>query len=261
MELQDPNQEQNLDQTQELGQETAQPDNAVNDAVAGAVDDATDATAEGAADEPAPLSPREKLREELELLPGDWYVVHTYSGHERKVKANLQQRIENNHMEDRILRIEVPMEQVTEIRNTVRKKVMRVSIPGYVLVLMAYPEDGSELDEQSWRLVKDTPAVTGFVGDQYRPVPLSLDEVVQLLAPGVEAVAAEAAAAEAANPKIKVDFEVGELVTVIDGPFEEMTAEISEIMPETQKLKVLVTIFERETPMELGFEQVKKMEV
>lgn len=211
--------------------------------------------------DPAPVSSaREKLREELEMMPGDWYVVHTYSGHERKVKANLAQRVENNHMEDRILRIEVPMEQVTEIRNTVRKKVMRVSIPGYVLVLMAYPEDGSEIDEQSWRLVKETPAVTGFVGDQYRPVPLSLDEVVDLLGPGVEAEAEAAEAQEAAKPKIKVDYEVGELVTVIDGPFEDMTAEISEIMPETQKLKVLVTIFERETPMELGFEQVRKMD-
>ena len=206
------------------------------------------------------LSVREQLRLELEMIPGDWYVVHTYSGHERKVKANLAQRIENNHMEERILRVEVPMEQVTEIRNTVRKKVMRVSIPGYVLVCLAQPEDGSEIDEASWRLVKETPAVTGFVGDQYRPIPLSLDEVVQLLGPGVEASREIQETSEAPKTEIEVDFEVGEMVRVIDGPFEEMTAEISEIMPETQKLKVLVTIFERETPMELGFEQVRKLD-
>lgn len=252
--------------------DTADTVNAVQTAGAEATETVADITDEAPAasatndesaaeTDPAPVSSaREKLREELEMMPGDWYVVHTYSGHERKVKANLAQRVENNHMEDRILRIEVPMEQVTEIRNTVRKKVMRVSIPCYVLVLMAYPEDGSEIDEQSWRLVKETPAVTGFVGDQYRPVPLSLDEVVDLLGPGVEAEAEAAEAQEAAKPKIKVDYEVGELVTVIDGPFEDMTAEISEIMPETQKLKVLVTIFERETPMELGFEQVRKMD-
>lgn len=194
------------------------------------------------------------LRSELMALPGQWYVVHTYSGHERKVKANLEQRIANHHMEEKILRVEVPMEEVVEIKNTVRKRVQRVRMPGYVLVCM-------DLDESSWRIVKETPAVTGFVGDQYDPHPITVSEVVDMLAPGVVAAAvAEDAAPDAVAPKpqIDVDFEVGEVVTVTDGPFETMTAEISEIMPETQKLKVLVTIFERETPMELSFDQVRK---
>lgn len=200
------------------------------------------------------IDPVATLRSELMALPGQWYVVHTYSGHERKVKANLEQRIANHHMEEKILRVEVPMEEVVEIKNTVRKRVQRVRMPGYVLVCM-------DLDESSWRIVKETPAVTGFVGDQYDPHPITVSEVVDMLAPGVVAAAiAEEKVPEAAAPKphIDVDFEVGEVVIVTDGPFETMTAEISEIMPETQKLKVLVTIFERETPMELSFDQVRK---
>ncbi len=197
--------------------------------------------------------PVEELRMELMSELGDWYVIHTYSGHERKVRANLEQRITNYHMEDKIFRVEVPMEEVVEIQNTVRKKVQRVRIPGYVLVCM-------DMDESSWRVVKETPAVTGFVGDQYNPVPLSISEVVDMLAPAAIAAAqeVEGEVAEVVKPAIQVDYEVGEVVTVIDGPFETMNAEISEIMPETQKLKVLVTIFERETPMELSFDQVRK---
>lgn len=198
--------------------------------------------------------PMAALRDELQSNPGDWYVIHTYSGHERKVKANLEQRIANHHMEEKIFRIDVPMEEVIELHNTVQKKVTRVRIPGYALVCM-------DLDEASWRVVKETPAVTGFVGDQYDPVPISIDEVLELLAPGMIAAAEvpeQSGATTQAKPQIAVDFEVGEIVTVIDGPFETMTAEISEIMPESQKLKVLVTIFERETPMELSFDQVRK---
>ncbi|MFT0762346.1 transcription termination/antitermination protein NusG [Actinomyces sp. F1_1611] len=202
----------------------------------------------------AELDPIEQLRIDVMSELGDWYVVHTYSGHERKVRANLEQRITNYHMEDKIFRVEVPMEEVIEIHNTVPKKVQRVRIPGYVLVCM-------DLDESSWRVVKETPAVTGFVGDQYNPVPLQIDEVVEMLTPGVLA-AAQAAGVETAvaapEPEINVDFEIGEVVTVTDGPFAELNAEISEIMPETQKLKVLVTIFERETPVELSFDQVQK---
>lgn len=207
---------------------------------------------EESAEEAASADPIAALRMDLMGDPGDWYVIHTYSGHERKVKANLEQRIANHHMEDKIFRVEVPMEEVVEIHNTVRKKVSRVRIPGYALVSM-------DLDEASWRVVKETPAVTGFVGDQYDPLPISIDEVVEMLAPGIMAAEADetVAAAQAKSP-IAVDFEIGEVVTVIDGPFETMTAEISEIMPETQKLKVLVTIFERETPMELSFDQVRK---
>ncbi len=213
-------------------------------------EDADEEVVEEAAEAADPV---EQLRMDLMSEPGDWYVIHTYSGHERKVRANLEQRITNYHMEDKIFRVEVPMEEVVEIHNTVRKKVQRVRIPGYVLVCM-------DMDESSWRIVKETPAVTGFVGDQYNPSPLSISEVVDMLAPSVLAAAQEAAGElpVAAAPKIAVDFEVGEIVTVTDGPFETMNAEISEIMPETQKLKVLVTIFERETPMELSFDQVRK---
>ncbi len=199
--------------------------------------------------------PVEALRDELMMAPGDWYVIHTYSGHERKVRANLEQRVANYGIEDKIYRIEVPMEEVVEIKNSVRKRVQRVRIPGYVLVCM-------DLDEASWRVVKETPAVTGFVGDQRDPLPLSLDEVVDMLKPAAVA-AAEALDDTVAAPEeapIFVDWEVGEVVTVTDGPFETMSAEISEIMPETQKLKVLVTIFERETPVELNFGQVKKLD-
>ena len=201
--------------------------------------------------------PVEALRAELEEEGGEWYVIHTFSGHERKVRSNLQQRIENHFLTRRIPRVEVPMEEVVEIKNTVRKKVQRVRFPGYVLVQMRGTGFDEEMDGQLWRVVKETPAVTGFVGDQYNPVPLRIDEVVDMLAPGL-AIGQEAKAV--AEPKVQpiVDYEVGEIVTVTDGPFEEMTAEISEIMPETQKLKVLVTIFERETPMELGFDQVRK---
>lgn len=209
-----------------------------------------------AADEDADVvagDPVEELRDELMGLLGDWYVVHTYSGHERKVKANLEQRILNHDMGHKIFRVEVPMEEVVEIKNTQPKKVQRVRMPGYALVCM-------DLDESSWRVVKETPAVTGFVGDQYNPMPITVDEVVEMLKPGL--LAEQAAEGTAAPVQVKreviSDFEPGEIVTVTDGPFEGMNATIAEIMPEAQKLKVLVTIFERETPMELAFNQVQK---
>ena len=175
-----------------------------------------EAAAEAASSEEDPI---EKLRRELYMSPGDWYVIHTYSGHERKVKANLEQRITSQNMEESIFQVEVPYEYVMEYRGNVKKRVRRVRIPGYVIVCMDFNED-------SYRVVKETPAVTGFVGDQHNPVPLSIDEVV----------------------------------TVTDGAFATMSAVISEIMPETQRLKVLLTIFERETPMELTFDQVEKIE-
>ena len=205
------------------------------------------------------LDPVQKLRAELLDDGGEWYVVHTYSGHERKVRQNLKQRIENQNKTRLIPRVEVPLEEVTEIRNTVRKKVQRVRFPGYVLVQMRGTGFDDEMDGELWRLVKETPAVTGFVGDQYNPVPLKVDEVVDMLAPGL-LIGTDAKAAAPAKATPIVDYEVGEIVTVTDGPFEDMTAQISEIMPETQKLKVLVTIFERETPMELGFDQVRKVD-
>lgn len=203
---------------------------------------------------PGEEDPVEKLRDKLRLMPGDWYVVHTYSGHERKVKANLEQRITTQNMEDQVFAVEVPDEYVMEYRGTAKKRVRRVRIPGYVIVCM-------EFTDESYRLVKETPAVTGFVGDQHNPVPLTTDEVVMLLTPNVmEEAAQEQKSGPAPVQRVQVNFEVGEVVTVVDGPFETMNAVISEIMPETQKLKVLVTIFERETPLELSFDQVEKVD-
>ena len=213
---------------------------------------------EAGAEEEAPASAEEeaiaKLRRKLYMSPGDWYVIHTYSGHERKVKANLEQRITSQNMEESIFQVEVPDEYVMEYRGNVKKRVRRVRIPGYVIVCMDFNED-------SYRVVKETPAVTGFVGDQHNPVPLSIDEVVMLLTPNVlEAAAAEEKSAPAPVQEVHTQFEVGEVVTVTDGAFATMSAVISEIMPETQRLKVLLTIFERETPMELTFDQVEKIE-
>ena len=221
--------------------EGAEPDSAAED--------------EGAEPDPAAEDdPVEKLRQRLYMSPGDWYVIHTYSGHERKVKANLEQRITTQNMEDSIFSVEVPDEYVMEYRGTAKKRVRRVRIPGYAIVCM-------DFNEESYRVVKETPAVTGFVGDQHNPVPLSIDEVVMLLTPNVLEEAAEKKKDKPAPvQEIRTAFEVGETVTVIDGPFETMSATISEIMPEAQKLKVLVTIFERETPLELGFDQVEKLE-
>ncbi len=216
-------------------------------------------SSEGVPAEDADLDPLEALREEFEEQGGDWYVVHTFSGHERKVKENLQRRVENEGLQRLITRIEVPMEEVTEVRNTVRKKVMRCRIPGYVLVQMQGTGFDDEMDEQLWRVVKETPAVTGFVGDQYNPMPLPMDEVVSMLAPGLLVGKEEKKATTQKAAPIVVDWEQGEIVRVTDGPFAELTAEISEIMPETQRLKVLVTIFERETPLELRFDQVEKL--
>ena len=202
---------------------------------------------------------QDKLREELEFLPGYWYVLHTYSGYERRVKANLEQRIVTFNMEDQIYQIEVPMEKVVQVKSTERKVVDRVRIPGYALVRMEAVEDAPD----AWRVVKDTPAVTGFVGDSQHPMPLTEDEVVSMLAPTIKAAELQDERASQAKqpeqPVIEVDFEVGENVTVTDGPFATMPATISEIMPDQQKLKVLVVIFDRETPVELGFNQVAKI--
>ena len=252
----------------EAAQETPEQDAAsapLEDVVEGPAEEAateeeTPASAEEEAvtEEEAPASAEEeaiaKLRRKLYMSPGDWYVIHTYSGHERKVKANLEQRITTQNMEDYIFAVEVPDEYVMEYRGNAKKRVRHVRIPGYVIVCM-------DFNEASYRVVKETPAVTGFVGDQHNPVPLSIDEVVMLLTPNVLEEAAEAAKDQPAPVQVvQTQFEVGEIVTVTDGPFETMSATISEIMPETQKLKVLVTIFERETPLELSFDQVEKLE-
>ena len=192
---------------------------------------------------------KSQLRSQL----GDWYVIHSYAGYENRVKANLENRRQSLNMEDFIYAVEVPMEEVVEIKNAQRKVVKRVRIPGYVLVRM-------DLTDESWGAVRHTPGVTGFVGHTHQPVPLTLDEVFSMLAPSLEpktpTTAASAAKAAAA---IKVDFTIGESVTVTDGPFDTLPATISEISAENQKLKVLVSIFGRETPVELSFSQVAKI--
>ncbi|MGM7671352.1 transcription termination/antitermination protein NusG [Microbacterium sp. A93] len=207
------------------------------------------------------VDPSEELRTRLRRQPGDWYVIHTYAGYEKRVKTNLETRIQTQEMEDYIYEIEVPMEEVVEIRNTTRKLVNRVRIPGYVLVRM-------DLTDASWGVVRHTPGVTGFVGNAHDPFPLSLDEVHSMLAPSAlqeatkmaEAEGRPAPAGAGANaPAIEIDFEVGEAVTVNDGPFETLPATISEVKVESQQLVVLVTIFERETPVTLSFNQVTKI--
>jgi len=199
------------------------------------------------------VDPVEAFRAELRRQEGEWYVIHSYAGYENRVKANLENRTQSLNMEDYIFQVEVPMEEVTEIKNAQRKIVRRVRIPGYVLVRM-------DLTDESWGAVRHTPGVTGFVGHTHQPVPLTHDEIFSMLAPTL-APKAEAAkpAAKAAGATIVVDFSVGESVTVTDGPFETLPATISEINAEAQKLKVLVSIFGRETPVELSFDQVAKI--
>lgn len=231
---------------------TENPVEAAEEEIA-SVEQTVEAEAE-AGEEEGDIDPLEKFRNEIMMIPGDWYVLHTYSGHERKVKANLEQRVQSQNMTDKVFRVEVPDEYITEFRGSVKKRVRHVRIPGYVVVCM-------DFDEESYRMVKDTPAVTGFVGDQRNPVPLSIDEVVDLLKYNIlEEAGPQVPATAQVKEEIRVAFEVGEIVTVIDGPFESLEATISEISPETEKLKVLVTIFERETPLELGFDQVAKRE-
>ncbi|MEY3803045.1 MAG: transcription termination/antitermination protein NusG [Actinobacteria bacterium] len=189
--------------------------------------------------------PNAEFRRALRIAPGDWYVVHSYAGYEKKVKGNLQNRIQSLNMEDYIFQIEVPEEEVMEIKNGQRKQVKRNIYPGYVLVRL-------DLTDESWSAVRNTPGVTGFVGNAHHPSPLSLDEVEKILAPRPKK------ASDKLDIRV-VDFEVGESVTVMDGPFATLPASISEIMPEQAKLKVLVSIFGRETPVELSFNQVQKI--
>jgi len=217
------------------------------------------ADAEQVVQEPAPgeeLDPAEAFRQELRSLPGRWYVVHSYAGYEKRVKQNLEFRIQSLNMEDYIFQVEVPMEEVVEVKNAQRKLVSRVRVPSYVLVRM-------EMNNDSWGAVRHTPGVTGFVGTPHDPVPLTEDEVFSMLAPArakaPAAAPAKAAASGKAAAAAAVDFHVGESVTVTDGPFETLPATVSEISPENQKLKVLVSIFGRETPVELSFSQVAKI--
>jgi len=213
-------------------------------------DEADDADEKAEQDEAAdPVeSAREEFQRELRMLPGDWYVVHSYAGYENRVKTNLESRISSLNMEDYIFQIEVPVHQVTEIKGGKRQQVQEKVLPGYILVRM-------DLTDESWAVVRNTPGVTGFVGLSSRPSPLQLGEVASLLAPEPEPGTKQA---EAARPST-VEFEVGESVTVMDGPFATLPATVNEINPDTQKLKVLVSIFGRETPVELSFDQVTKI--
>lgn len=189
--------------------------------------------------------PNAEFRRTLRAAIGDWYVIHSYAGYEKKVRDNLNNRKISLHMEDYIFQIEVPEEEVMEIKNGQRKQVKRNIYPGYVLVRM-------DLTDESWSAVRNTPGVTGFVGNAHHPSPLSMDDVEKILAPRP--------VKKSDKPDIRViDFEVGESVTVMDGPFATLPASISEIMPEQAKLKVLVSIFGRETPVELSFAQVQKI--
>jgi transcriptional antiterminator NusG len=200
------------------------------------------------------IDPVTALRQSLRFMPGDWYVVHSYAGYENKVKTNLETRIKSLDMEEYIFQIEVPTEEVTEIKNGQRKQVQRKVYPGYILVRM-------DLTDGSWSAVRNTPGVTGFVGaTAQRPSALSIDEVVKILTPTAPRKAAAVATSGGSAPtRTEVDFSVGESVTVMDGPFATLPATINEVNPDAQKLKVLVSIFGRETPVELSFTQVSKI--
>ncbi|WP_291455844.1 transcription termination/antitermination protein NusG [Actinomyces sp. oral taxon 448] len=213
--------------------------------------------------------PVEEFRKRMSSLPGEWYVLHTYSGYERRVAADIMARAENFEIEDYVFDAVAPMETVVEIKNGNRKKeISRVRLPGYVFVRMDL--DDPETSDRVWRTIKDTPAVTGFVGDRYNPVPLTFEEAVSQLGPTPEEVAAEQAVGTepeggsrtrvtADGQVYEIAFEAGESVIVTDGPFESLPATIAEIHPDTQKLQVLISLFGRDTPAELSFNQVAKI--
>ncbi|WP_417561762.1 transcription termination/antitermination protein NusG [Microbacterium sp.] len=234
------------------------------DAAAAVVDDAEQAEADDAETddeaEPEEEDPYESFRAELRTLPGKWYVIHSYAGFERKVKANIEQRKSTLEVEEDIYQIEVPMEDVVEIKNGQRKMVTRVRIPGYVLVRM-------ELNEDTWSVVRHTPGVTGFVGNAHNPTPLRFEEAFNMLKSLVDVreVATPKAGGTKGGPAAarvipaEVDFEIGETITIKEGSFAGLPGTISEIQPASGKLTVLVSLFERETPVELSFDQVTKM--
>nr|WP_236850669.1 transcription termination/antitermination protein NusG [Brevibacterium aurantiacum] len=246
--------------------EAASTEDAVDEVVAddAETDSESDSDEESESDEDGAaadeLDPAEEFKSELRMQEGDWYVIHSYAGYENRVKQNLENRAISLNLEEFIFESQVPMEDVVEIKNGQRKQVRRVRIPGYVLVRM-------ELTDESWGAVRHTPGVTGFVGNAYDPTPLSIDEVFTMLAPIFEERQAEAAAAEGVQaeqaaksaPITEVEYEVGESVLVKEGSFEGHPATIQEIRPESQKLTVLLSIFERDVPVELSFDQVSKL--
>ncbi|GGN54306.1 MULTISPECIES: transcription termination/antitermination protein NusG [Streptomyces] len=248
----------NADAVDEVDAEDAAAGEPAEEAAVHVEEDA-EATAEVAEDEEQePVDPVAALREELRGLPGEWYVIHTYAGYENRVKTNLEQRAVSLNVEDFIFQAEVPQEEVAQIKNGERKTIRQNKLPGYVLVRM-------DLTNESWGVVRNTPGVTGFVGNAYDPYPLTLDEIVKMLAPEAEEKAAKEAAAAEGKPapsrKVEVqvlDFEVGDSVTVTDGPFATLQATINEINADSKKVKGLVEIFGRETPVELSFDQIQK---
>ncbi|MDJ0376775.1 transcription termination/antitermination protein NusG [Cryobacterium sp. PH31-L1] len=218
---------------------------------------AAEADADASVDD-AEVDPYEAFRKELRFLPGKWYVIHSYAGFERRVKSNIENRKQSMAMEDFIYQCEVPMEDVVEIKNGQRKMVTRVRIPGYVLVRM-------DLDEDSWSVVRHTPGVTGFVGNAHNPTPLRFEEAFGMLKGLVEIVEAPTKTGGAPGKSAQrviaaeVDYEIGETITIKEGSFAGLPGSISEIKPESGKLIVLVSLFERETPVELSFDQVTKL--
>jgi transcriptional antiterminator NusG len=266
VEISDPEADAIVDDALEIN-ETAEVEAAasvLNDALAeelaedGAEGDAQDAAEsdEVAGEE----DPYDAFRMDLRMLPGKWYVIHSYAGFERKVKANIEQRKSSLEVEEDIYQVEVPMEDVVEIKNGQRKMVTRVRVPGYVLVRM-------ELNEDTWSVVRHTPGVTGFVGNAHNPTPLRFEEAFNMLkplaeikdVPATKAAASKGGQAVARSIPAEIDFEVGETITIKDGSFAGLPGSISEIKPESGKLTVLVSLFERETPVELSFEQVEKL--
>lgn len=229
-----------------------------------AADEVVEDAAPEAVEEPVAGDPLEEFRDSLRIKPGDWYVVHTYSGMENRVKANLENRTTSLNMEDYIFEVVVPTEEVAEIKNGQRKLRTKPSHPGYVLVRM-------DLTDESWSAVRHTPSVTGFIGHQHEPIPLTLDEVEKMLAPSIVAAAPAAAAetgtdapstgagAAPARPTVETEFSVSDSVMVVDGPFATLHATITEINTDTQRVKALVEIFGRETPVELSFSQIQKI--
>ncbi len=245
------------DETDEVedADETDEVEVADSDETEGEADEEAEAEV---VEEAAPVDPIQALRDELRGLPGEWYVIHTYAGYEKRVKANLEQRAVSLNVEDFIYQAEVPEEEIVQIKNGERKNVRQNKLPGYVLVRM-------DLTNESWGVVRNTPGVTGFVGNAYDPYPLTLDEIVKMLAPEAEEKAAREAAEAEGKPaparKVEVqvlDFEVGDSVTVTDGPFATLQATINEINADSKKVKGLVEIFGRETPVELSFDQIQK---
>jgi transcriptional antiterminator NusG len=229
------------------------------EAAAEAIEDEEEADEEEADSEPSDVDPYDAFRAELRSLPGKWFVIHSYAGFERKVKANIEQRKGSLDVADFIYQVEVPMEDVVEIKNGQRKMVTRVRIPGYVLVRM-------DLNEDSWSVVRHTPGVTGFVGNAHNPTPLRFEESFNMLKSLVEvkdtAPAKSGGGKGGQTPRAipaEVDFEIGETITIKEGSFAGLPGSISEIKPESGKLTVLVSLFERETPVELSFDQVTKL--